>query len=113
MENKKIREDGLTNLIEFVKFMRNESYVKKKDIEKLGYGSNKTIWRYMQKLKTHGIEFISDIGRFGKGLKIIEDNRLTLEELEQVKYILKLNESGFDNVDKIIEKIKIMNDKVF
>lgn len=112
MENKKVREDGLTNMINFVKFMRNNDYVKKKDIEKLGYGSNKTIWRYMQKLKTHGIEFISDIGRFGKGLKIIENDRLTSEELQEIEFTLR-HESELKDIERTIEKINIMNDKVF
>lgn len=110
MENK-IREDGLTNLIEFVKFMRNESYVKKKDIEKLGYGSNKTIWRYMQKLKQYGLNFESDVGRFGSGIKIIENNRLTKNEIKAITKLLK-DKKSIDSKE-ILRKINIMNDKVF
>lgn len=110
MENK-VREDGLTNLIEFVKFMRNESYVKKKDIEKLGYGSNKTIWRYMQKLKQHGIDFDSDIGRFGSGIKLVENDRLTENEIKSIEKLLK-NKKSIDS-EEILRKINIMNEKIF
>lgn len=112
MENKKVREDGLTNMINFVKFMRNESnYVKKKDIEKLGYGSNKTIWRYGQKLKKYGIEFIPDIGRFGSGIKLVENDRLTEKEIESITKLLK-NKKSIDS-EEILRKIKIINNKVF
>lgn len=108
---KKIREDGLTNLIEFVKFMRGKEYVKKKDIERYGYGSNKTIWRYMQKLKKFGVKFDSDIGRFGSGIKLIEKTRLTEDEIKSIEKILK-NKKSIDS-EELIKKIHIMNDKVF
>lgn len=111
MENKKVREDGLTNMINFVKFMRNESYVKKKDIEKLGYGSNKTIWRYGQKLKKYGIEFITDIGKFGSGIKLVENDRLTENEIKSIEKLLKSKKSI--DLEEILRKINIMNDKVF
>jgi hypothetical protein len=108
---KKIREDGLTNLIDFVKFMRGKEYVKKKDIEIYGYGSNKTIWRYMQKLKKFGVEFDSDIGRFGNGIKLIEKNRLSENEIKLIEKLLK-NRKYIDS-EEILKKIHIMNDKVF
>ena len=110
-----MRIEGLRNLIHFVKYMRNKpqnEFIKKNEIMKdLNIITAKTIYRIYNKLKEFGFEFESKDGHKG-GIKMIENNRLTLEELQEIEFTLR-HESELKDIERTIEKIKIMNDKVF